>query len=248
MAKKDNGITQYFGDNLAKILSDKITTVYKQFDSNEYISAIKKQQTGKSYTQRIELHAIELKKFLPQDFKKSCEIFIKILGAENPNETGMFKEFYWVMPLGKFVEKYGLDNFDISIRTIEEITKRNTGEYAIKPFIRANPKKTLSIMKKWAQSENFHLRRLASEGLRPKLPWSTKLSTFIDNPSPVFEILDILKEDEVKFVQKSVANHLTDYLKVNTAPTAVLLKKWQKSHNKNTQWIIKHATRKFDVI
>jgi 3-methyladenine DNA glycosylase AlkC len=95
-----------------------------------------------------------------------------------------------------------------------------------------------------AKSKNFHLRRLASEGLRPKLPWSSKLNTFIEEPDPVFQILELLKEDEVKFVQKSVANHLTDYLKVNPEPTLVLMSQWNKSDNKYTQWILKHANRK----
>ena len=156
----------------------------------------------------------------------------------------MFTNFYWILPIGKFVEKYGLEYYDISIHAISEITKRNTGEYGIRPFIRKYPKKTLKIMKKWAKSKNFHLRRLASEGLRPKLPWATKLDVFIENPKPVFEILELLKEDSIKFVQKSVANHLTDYLKVNPNPTFELLKKWNVSDNKHTQWIIKHATRK----
>ena len=78
--KKEKGITQYFGANLAELLSDKITEVYKDF---------------------------------------------------NKKETGIFKEFYWILPIGKYIEKYGLENLEISISAIEEITKRNTGEYAI---------------------------------------------------------------------------------------------------------------------
>ena len=134
-----------------------------------------------------------------------------------------------------------------AINAIEEITKRNTGEYAIRPFIRMYPADTLQRMTLWAKSENFHLRRLASEGLRPKLPWSAKLATFNDNPKPVFKILEMLKEDDVMFAKKSVANHLTDWLKVNKQPTVDLIKKWSKSDNKNTQWIIKKATRKISV-
>jgi 3-methyladenine DNA glycosylase AlkC len=102
-------------------------------------------------------------------------------------------------------------------------------------------------MKEWAKSPDFHLRRLASEGLRPKLPWAPKLDTFIEDPSPVFELLGLLKEDEIKFVQKSVANHLTDYLKVNYEPTAQLIREWRKSKNPSTKWIVKHATRKITV-
>lgn len=245
--KKDNGITKYFGVNLAELLSGKIIAVYKEFPQLKYIDAIEKEYKNLSYTKRIELHAEKLKNFLPQDYKKTCEIIKSILGEENKNETGMFSEFYWILPLGKYIEKYGLDYFDESMKTIEEITKRNTGEYAIRPFIRMYPDKTLAEINKWARSDNFHLRRLASEGLRPKLPWATKLDTFIDNPEPVFGILELLKEDEVMFVKKSVANHLTDWLKVNKPPTIELIKKWQKSDNKNTKWIIKKATSKINI-
>ncbi|MFN6945716.1 MAG: DNA alkylation repair protein [Cytophagaceae bacterium] len=245
--EKDNSITKYFGANLAELLSDKILDVYKEFPKQEYVNAIKRGCDNLSYTKRIELHADELNRFLPDDFKKASKILVAILGDENKNETGMFSEFYWIMPIGKYIEKYGVDNYDVSLNAIEEITKRNTGEYAIRPFIRMHPEKTLKRMTAWAKSDNFHLRRLASEGLRPKLPWATKLDTFINNPEPVFKILELLKEDEVMFVKKSVANHLTDWLKVNKAPTVALIKEWEKSDNINTLWIIKKATKKMTI-
>lgn len=230
------------------MLSEKICVICPSFDSNAYIEAIKKQCVDKSYTQRIDLHAAELRAYLPKDYTQAVAILMRILGDENSNETGMFTHYYWVMPLGKFVEKYGLNDYELSIKAIEKITKRNTGEYAIRPYIRMHPKVTLKVMKQWAESKSFHLRRLASEGLRPKLPWSTKLDAFVENPKPVFEILELLKEDDIKFVRKSVANHLTDYLKVNPEPTTALLKKWNTSNHKNTQWIVKHATRKMKVL
>ena len=245
--KKDYSITKHFGSNLAELLSKKIKEVHPNFDSPSYIHEIESLCLDKTYTQRVELHAEKLKDYLPKNFEEAIPILLKILGDENPNQTGMFTNFYWILPIGKFVEKYGLEHYDLSIHAISEITKRNTGEYAIRPFIRKYPKKTLKIMKKWAKSKNFHLRRLASEGLRPKLPWATKLDIFIENPKPVFEILELLKEDPIKFIQKSVANHLTDYLKVNKAPTAQLLKQWELSDNKHTQWIVKSATRKIKI-
>ncbi len=244
---KDNSITQYFGDNLAKLLAEKIKLVYKDFDDKSYIKNIKEKCKTLGYTKRIELHADELKKFFPTSYFESVNILSQILGPENPNEIGMFKEFYWVMPIGKFVEKYGLDDFDISIKAIEEITKRNTGEYAIRPFIRKYPEKTIKIMQKWSKSNDFHLRRLASEGSRPKLPWSTKLDTFIENPQLVFQILENLMEDDIKFVRKSVANNITDYLKVNKTEAVKFIKKYQKSENENTKWILKYATRKIEI-
>ncbi len=244
---EDRSITQYFGDNLAELLAKKIKLVYKDFDSKTYIENVRKKCLNLGYTKRIELHAEELFKLLPESYSEAILTLLQILGGENPNETGMFKEFYWIMPIGKFVEKYGLGNFDISIKAIEEITKRNTGEYAIRPFIKQYPEKTVKIMLEWSKSDNFHLRRLASEGLRPRLPWATKLDAFIENPKPVFQILKNLMEDDVKFVKKSVANHLTDYLKVNKNEAIKFIKEYQNSENKNTQWIIKYATRKIKI-
>ena len=244
MEKESIKLTEYFGVNLAQLLSDKIRESEKDFPSDKFIGIVQKSYADKTLTQRVELIADALHMCLPNDYKKSVKILVNIMGDENPKETGMFTDFYWLMPVGKFIEKYGLDYFDISMKAIEELTKRNTGEYAIRPYVRKYPTKTVRQMKIWARSENFHLRRLASEGLRPKLPWASKLELFIDNPKPVFEILNILKTEDVKFVMKSVANNLADYIKVNPKAALDLIRDWENIDDKNTQWMIKHATRK----
>jgi 3-methyladenine DNA glycosylase AlkC len=238
------GVTHYFGKNLAELLAEKIIIIYKEFDKKKFARSVAMGIGEKTLVQRVEWIADNLQIFLPSHYPEAIAILLKILGPENEKETGMFTNFYWLMPVGKFVEKYGLEHFPQSMPAIEEITKRNTGEYAIRPFIRKYPGKTLKQMKKWAGSKNFHLRRLASEGLRPKLPWASKLDLFIEKPQPVFEILEILKADPVKFVKKSVANHITDYIKVNPGEADKLISQWKKSRNEHTQWIIKHATRK----
>lgn len=228
---------------MAILLAKKISNAYRKFDSKGFIRDIKKEVVGKSYTQRIEVIADLLNEYLPEKYTEALAILIKILGPENEEETGMFTNFYWLMPVGKFVEKYGLDNFALSMKAIEEITKRNTGEYAIRPYARKYPEKTLGVCNKWAKSKNFHLRRLASEGLRPKLPWAPKLDLWNDNPKPIFEILELLKEDEIKFVKKSVANHVRDWEKVNPKEAKKLIANWSKSKNEHTKWILKHAGR-----
>ncbi len=241
---KDTGITQWFGVNLAEDLTEKIKEVYPEFDGESYCKHIEEHVENLGYTKRVELHADALRAVLPDSYPRALEILMGILGEENPNETGMFTDYYWIMPVGKFIEKYGLEDFEVSMGAIEEVTKRNTGEYAIRPFIRRYPEDCLRVMTDWSLSSNFHLRRLASEGLRPKLPWATKLDSFIERPQPVFDILANLMEDPVKFVQKSVANHLTDYLKVNEKEAVEFIRKYQASTDQRTQWIIKHATRK----
>lgn len=236
-------ITEAFGEQLAVLLAKKIATVYKEFDAKGFVKDAKKQVVAKRYTQRVDVLADLLKQYLPEKYPEALGILLQILGPENPEETGMFTNFYWLMPVGKFVEKYGLDDFDLSIKAIEEITKRNTGEYAIRPYARAYPDKTLAVCAKWAKSKHFHLRRLSSEGLRPKLPWAPKLDVWNDNPKPIFAILELLKEDEVKFVKKSVANHVRDWVKVRPKETKKLISDWSKSKNEHTKWILKHAMR-----
>lgn len=237
-------ITEQFGANLAKLLAEKIGKVYPEFDADYFIHDTDSKTVGQSYTQRVATLAELLRSYLPADYKEALPILMAILGEENPNETGMFTHYYWILPIGKFVQEYGIEHFDISMKAIEEITKRNTGEYAVRPYIRKYPEASLEIIEKWANSPNFHLRRLASEGLRPKLPWASKMDTFIENPRPVFQILELLKEDEVLFVKKSVANHITDWLKVNREAVLPLIERWKASENRHTQWIIKRATRK----
>lgn len=236
--------TDYFDGALAKLLAQKIKPFYPDFDDTIFVNNIKSGCINIRLKERVSLISKHLRLHLPDDYRESLRILTQILGPENQEETGMFNRFYWIMPIAKYVESYGLDHFELSMAGIEEITKRNTGEYAIRPFIRKYPGQTLKQMKKWALDENFHLRRLASEGLRPKLPWATKLDLFIDQPEPVFEILQLLKEDPVHFVKKSVANHITDYLKVNSKAAQELISNWQPTENPDTQWILQYAQRK----
>lgn len=236
-------ITVVFGEKLAILLSEKIVAVYRAFDVKGFVRETRKQVVGKSYTQRIEIFADLLRQYLPEEYPEALDILSRILGPENQEETGMFTNFYWLMPVGKFVEKYGLNHFALSIKAIGEITKRCTGEYAIRPYARKYPERTLAVCTRWAKSKNFHLRRLASEGLRPKLPWAPKLDVWDENPKPIFEILELLKEDEIKFVKKSVANHVRDWVKVNPKEAKKLITRWSKSKNEHTKWILKHAHR-----
>lgn len=240
---EETGYKKYFGVNLAELLAQKIEEVHPVFQSKNFIDDAKKYISSLELVDRTILIDQLLKKYLPQDFKKALSILLKILGPENEKETGMFTTGYWLWPVAKFVELYGVNYFDESMQAIYEITKRHTGEYAVRPFINKYPEKSLHELKKWAKDKNVHVRRLATEGIRPRLPWSQKIVLFIDNPSPVFEILELLKDDPSNFIQKSVANNINDYLKDNSTAAYTLLKKWLKNSTPHRVWIIKHALR-----
>ncbi len=234
----------WFDEELAKMLADKIQPLHPEFNKRQFIQKVKKGVTPLELKDRVELMADLLQQYISKDFESSWKILEQILGEENEKETGMFTEGYWIMPIAKFVEKYGLEEFTISMKAIEEITKRNTGEYTIRPFIEKYPKRTMKKMLRWSKNKNKHVRRLASEGCRPKLPWASKLQIFIDDPSPILPILENLKDDDFKYVQKSVANNLNDILKNNYSVAIDILKKWTNQNpTSSRKWIIKHALR-----
>lgn len=234
----------WFDADLANLLSSKLKEVHPEFNNKRFIKNITSKIENYELKDRVEIFADELFVELDSNYKIGINYLVKILGPENEEETGMFKEYYWVMPIAKYVEKYGLEHFDLSIHAIEEITKRNTGEYTIRPYIEMDVKQALKVIKAWSKDKNKHVRRLASEGIRPRLPWAKKLDMFIKNPKPILPILNNLKDDKSKYVQKSVANCVNDILKDNFEIGKELIEKWNsKSIGKERKWIIKHALR-----
>ena len=202
----------WYDKDLALLLSNKILEQYPSFDAAGFVNAVDEGTKPLELKDRVALIAAELRVRLPQDYPEAIDILCGILGPENELETGMFTEGYWVMPIAKFVEEYGLDDFEVSMSAIEEITKRNTGEYCIRPFLLKFPKKTLARMHNWALDENVHVRRLASEGVRPRLPWAKKLDQFIADPLPVIAILENFQRADGTV---EVPEVLRDYLRMD---------------------------------
>lgn len=194
---------------------------------------------------RVNVIADQFKVFLSGEYEEQLGNLVKILGPENEGAYGTFNDFFWTWPLGAFIERHGLEAEKVSLEAIKQITKRGTGEFAIRPFIKQNPDHLLSVMHEWSLDDNFHVRRLSSEGLRPKLPWASKMDIFVDDPQPVYRIITNLKNDPAKYVQTSVANMINDYFKVNNQSAMKLIDKWSTNPADNTKWIIKHAIRNY---
>jgi 3-methyladenine DNA glycosylase AlkC len=233
----------WFDSQLAAQLAAKIQSFYPQFDTSGFIQTIAEQTPPLELKARVELFADTLQLHLPDDYPQAIKILMAILGPEIAGEVGMFKEGYWLMPIAKFVEKFGLKHYQVSISAIKEITKRHTGEYCIRPFLEKETQQTLAVMKRWSCDANVHVRRLASEGVRPRLPWARKMAAFVADPQLILPILENLKDDDSRFVQKSVANNLNDILKDNYEVAISTLKQWSTEASRNRQWIIKHALR-----
>ena len=181
--------------------------------------------------------------YLPKDFPQAAQILVSSLGLEiSQCELTGFAALV-VMSQNDFVAKYGLDHFDRSMQALYEMTKRFTAEGAIRAFIQKYPDQTLKRLAEWADDENCHVRRLVSEGTRPRLPLAPRLPQFIKDPRPVLRMLDKLKADPEQMVRRSVANNLNDIAKDNPDLVVETLRKWQKMKNKGTQWIVTHASR-----
>ena len=242
MAQKKH--KEWFDDELAKLLAEKIAKVHPKFDRQRFITDIEANVEPLELKARLSCFADRFNYYLPDSYPAAVEVLVSILGAENPNETGMLGKYYWTLPIATFVEEYGLEHYAESIAAIAEITKRSTGEFAIRPYLKSKPDRTLAIMQQWSLDDNFHLRRLASEGTRTRLPWATKLSFLIENPQPALPILNNLQDDSIRFVQKSVANHINDMLKDNYDVGIDLIRNWLEKASLSRKWIIKHALRK----
>ena len=241
MAKK---FKDYYDDETVRFIADKISYVFIGFDSNSFSSYVAKNIVNKEFLERQDVFSNAFEKFLGDNYVKNISLFTKILGPELKTETGMFSQGYWLWPIGRYVERHGTKNFTVSSNFIHSLTKRFTGEYAIRPLLVKFPKETMKIMLAWSKDENVHVRRLASEGLRINLPWSKKNTVCLDEFTTYKKILSNLKGDTSKFVQKSVGNNLNDLYKSYPEKAIEIINVWQQENpGKETLWIINHGMR-----
>ena len=163
-----------FNEELAEKIADSICKHDPCFSKSIFVDSVACKVENLELKQRIEVIADELHNALQKDFNAAIHILLKTLGPENTTEVGTFTNGYMYMPVAKYIEKYGLNDFKISFNAMYEITKRNTAEYAIRPFLETYHEDTLNILQQWIHDENSHIRRLVSEGTRPRLPWAKK--------------------------------------------------------------------------
>jgi len=234
-----------FNADLVARMGQRIKAVWAQFDDESFNNSIVPKFPPLSLSERSQLISENLYTYLPLEYNKAIKILLSTFDqvVETSEMTG-FEGFYF-MPIARYVSTYGLEEKDyaLSMNALIEITKRFTSEDAIRPFIRNYPKQTFEYLYKWSADENVHVRRLVSEGTRPRLPWSSVLREFIVDPSPVLDLLEELKEDPELYVRRSVANNLNDIAKDHPQLVIKTLKRWKSINNNGTQWIISHASR-----
>ena len=215
-------------------LTNKLFLIYSDFKKENFINSIfDNSWQSLELKQRMRHIALTLNKYLPLTYKKQVEILKEVKEDFAGLEAMVFQDF---------VEVFGLDDFSESLKALEVFTIDSSSEFAIRQFILKYEDKTMNQMKLWSQSSNEHLRRLSSEGCRPRLPWAIALPRFKQNPSKVLEIIELLKNDKSLYVRKSVANNLNDISKDNSNIVIEFVKE-NLGKTKELDWICKHASR-----
>ena len=223
-----------YSKEFIKKLANRLFLAFTNFEKEDFINTIFDiSWQNLELKQRMRHIAITLNKYLPFSYKKQLEILKEVKKDFTGLEAMIFQDF---------VEVFGLDDFDESMKALEVFTQEASSEFAIRQFILKYEEQTMNQMKIWAKSKNEHLRRLSSEGFRPRLPWAISLPKFKQNPTKPLEIIELLKNDKSLYVRKSVANNLNDISKDNPQLVIKFVKE-NLGSTKELDWICKHASR-----
>lgn len=141
-----------------------------------------------------------------------------------------------------YIERFGMEDYAVAVGTMERLTAFTSCEFAVRPFIKKHEGQMLEQMLGWSEHSSHHVRRLASEGSRPRLPWAMALPKLKKDPSPILPILENLKVDSSEYVRRSVANNLNDISKDNPDVALSVFRDWI-GHSPETNRIVKHGCR-----
>jgi 3-methyladenine DNA glycosylase AlkC len=227
-------------------LGNEILTVYPDFNALAFQQSVVSEFPKLELKARIGHIAKCLCQYLPEDYPRAIDILLSALPEPcnrhlSDNDYG---DFIYAS-FSHFVAEYGCtpSHLTTSLQALEEITTRFSAEFAIRSFLIHFPVETFQKMLTWASHPHYHVRRLASEGSRPNLPWGIKTNLTTEATLP---ILEILYTDSTRFVTRSVANHLNDIAKKDANLVLGLLQKWKNSELQNTEemnFIINHSLR-----
>lgn len=227
-------LKEIFNAERLQHIADEMSAVYPAFKSKTFLKHAQDGLAELSVMQRMARVSESLHAVLPLDYEDSLHVLRELAPRLNSGFVSMC--------LPHYVASYGAHAFDTSMDALKYFTTFGSSEFAIRYFLRSDLERSLERMHEWTRDENHHVRRLASEGSRPRLPWSFRLEAVQADPRLAAGILDRLKADESLYVRKSVANHLNDVTKVHPEWVLDTIEGWSLE-NKHTVWIAKHALR-----
>ncbi|MDB6173428.1 MAG: alkylation repair enzyme [Chthoniobacteraceae bacterium] len=215
-------------------IAHELAALHPGFDAARFLELSLAEMEELSLMQRLRRMTESLHATLPADYRKTVAILRQLAPRINRG--------FVTLVLPDYTALYGLDDFQASMDALKFFTPFGSSEFAIREFLRRDLSRTLAVMETWSRDPDEAVRRLASEGSRPRLPWSFRIEALVADPTPVVVILENLKADPSLYVRKSVANHLNDITKDHPDWVLDRLEKWPLN-NPHTAWIVKHALR-----
>lgn len=213
--------------------------VWPEFPSKKFIQAATTGLEALELKDRSRHIAKALGAALPQDAGRAMELAIASLSEPLTEGSSVFR----YMPLSTWLHEVGPQAIEPALRLNRELTKRFTAEFSIRSLITHARARTLKALKLWARDENEHVRRLVSEGTRPRLPWAERLPELQADPSLALPLLELLKDDESEYVRRSVANHLNDIAKDHPKVVLETARRWLVRATPERRRLVEHGLR-----
>lgn len=239
---------EMFSEELIEWTAHHFARVHQPFDKAGFIASASDGLAALELKERAAQITEALTQHLPDDFYEASEVVHSALhpSQDSDRDGAELKDGLtgWaVWPICDWATQEGIDQPDIALNLLKCLTKRFSAEFAIRPFLDEQRDATLKVMHKWAGHNNRHVRRLVSEGTRPRLPWGMQLKGFVADPSPILPLLHSLRDDEEDYVRRSVANNLNDISKDHPDLVADIAADWLKNASKDRKRLVKHACR-----
>ncbi|PCI52228.1 MAG: DNA alkylation repair protein [Moraxellaceae bacterium] len=238
-----------FNEKIIEGMAEHFKKQWSIFDTKGFKTAASNNLESLELKQRSDQIMDAMVQYLPTDFKKASKIMLGSLGTPLADDVSAGTvdangiAGWAVMPMAHYVGVHGHDHFDLSMTLLREMTICSSSEFGIRFFLIKSPKETLAILKRWSKDDNQHVRRLVSEGSRPRLPWAMRLPLFITDPIPVIDLLERLKDDKKEYVRRSVANNLNDIAKDHPDLVADIAAQWMQGASDERKKMIRHACR-----
>lgn len=219
-----------------------LSRAFPDFAERDFLAAVLPKIEALELMQRGQLIADALRQYLPQDFDKAAPILRACLPQGGRGGQGGLSGWA-LLSFNQYIAAHGLDHVEIALDLLKALTPHFTAEFGIRPFIHREQQKALSIVSAWTGDPNHHVRRLASEGTRPRLPWAMRLPALVSDPAPILPILTALIDDREDYVRRSVANSLNDIAKDHPDLVADFVASHRPGASPERLWLLKHASR-----
>lgn len=249
--QKGTPLKLLLGAEAIECLVHNISLAHKEFDGASFTKEALKGLEPLGLMERGQRLANLLRLYLPGKYSEAIDVLLASLTPPLTRTEDNGLEVLFYIPHISFVAQYGLDPegnggqdpFEVSMSAQYQLTKRFSAEFSIRPFLIQEQARTLSQLTEWTADPDPHVRRLCSEGTRPRLPWAIRIPAFIENPRPVLPLLEALKDDPSPYVRRSVANHLGDIAKDNAELAFEICDRWLGGASNEVRWLIRHALR-----